>query len=65
MLINPNLRIKDGEERIFGSKELSKTLVLAADLGSDKELQKDAWNNTLDAWQIGSCGLRQAKLMEL
>ena len=65
MLINPNLRIKDGEERIFGSKELSKTLVLAADLGSDKELQKDAWNNTLDAWQIGSCGLQQAKLMEL
>ena len=65
MLINPNLRIKDGEERIFGSKELSKTLVLAADLGSDKELQKDAWNNTLDAWQIGSCGLQQTKLMEL
>jgi hypothetical protein len=28
--------------------------VLAADLGSDKELQKDAWNNTLDAQQIGS-----------
>lgn len=29
-------------------------MVLAADLGSDKELQKDAWNNTLDAQQIGS-----------
>ena len=54
-LRSPDPMPEDGEDRIFGSKELSKTLVLAADLGSDKELQKDAWNNTLDARQIGFC----------
>eukprot|EP00434_Breviolum_minutum_P000535 symbB.v1.2.000462.t1/scaffold11.1/size528188/11 len=39
---------EDGEDRIFGSKELGKTLVLAADLGAEKQLQQDAWKNTLD-----------------
>lgn len=48
---------EDGEDRIFGSKELSKTLVLAADLGSDKELQKDASNNTLaEMFQLAKIG---------
>eukprot|EP00435_Cladocopium_sp_Y103_P055802 s563_g18.t1 len=49
--------LEDGEDRIFGSKELSKTLVLAADLGSEKELQKDAWNNTLaEMFQLAKIG---------
>ena len=39
---------EDGEDRIFGSKELGKTLVLAADLGAEKQLQQDAWKNTLE-----------------
>eukprot|EP00438_Fugacium_kawagutii_P034905 Skav224151 [mRNA] locus=scaffold462:430679:440020:- [translate_table: standard] len=43
----PPVPVADGEDRIFGSKELGKSLVLAADLGADKQLQKDAWNNTL------------------
>ena len=41
-------RPEDGEDRIFGSKELGKTLVLAADLGAEKQLQQDAWKNTLE-----------------
>ncbi|CAK9078844.1 unnamed protein product [Durusdinium trenchii] len=37
----------DAEERIFGSKQVSQSLELAAELGYEKQLQPDAWSTAL------------------
>lgn len=59
-------RPEDGEDRIFGSKELGKTLVLAADLGAEKQLQQDAWKNTLETRKdVGRWSTQQIEFISL